>query len=555
MADSLTADLLNLLLQLNRQAYAQPPLDGWLRSVLELLRERFPAVMGVQVVQTIGNAAVIQAASGQVPNLPDDHIVLDAASPVTIALRTRERQIAADLRVYPVVYGDEAIGALIVYAQTVPDVLDDSLSIVAIQLGSALLQQTAMTPAGNPSPTGPLRRQLRLMRSLYEVTRATSSELAIEDVLFQAVKSLVETLNVEYATIQTYDLSGRVIRIAAEYPARGAVGTLLPLNSSQIAMGFVNNPQAPPFILADTQDPKLSPQLAEVIKRVNARSGIFIPMRTRGFLIGSITASTVTDLHVFTPEEVENLQAIAGQLAISIRNAQLFTELERRADQLEQIAELGRRTTSTLDQTAIFRVTASSLKTLLTFDRLSIALHLPGEDDLRLYLIDNDQVLPVVTLPFTQTGLRTVYDTGKPVAIDDISSSDYPDYRLLTRHAPPDGWESGPLMHSALIAPLSVSGRVIGTLNLTREQSGSYSASDMAVITQVSAQLAIALENARLYAQATDRIRTEELRNQLSAALNVGDMSTLVLETTQNIGQAIGARRARVRFNPLEDKE
>ena len=80
MADSLTADLLNLLLQMNRQAYAQPPLDGWLRSVLEILRERFPAVAGVQVVQAIGNIAIVQAASGQVPAITDEQIATQERS-------------------------------------------------------------------------------------------------------------------------------------------------------------------------------------------------------------------------------------------------------------------------------------------------------------------------------------------------------------------------------------------------------------------------------------------------------------------------------------------
>src|SRR5208337_569079 len=122
------------------------------------------------------------------------------------------------------------------------------------------------------------------------------------------------------------------------------------------------------------------------------------------------------------------------------------------------------------------------------FDRLSVALHWPGETDLRLYLIDNDQALPMVVLPFSQTALSAVFDSGHLLSIDDISTSEYPDYRLLSRYAPPDSWEQGPLMRSALISPLLVSGRVIGTLNLTREQSGAYNAPDMTIATQVSAQ-------------------------------------------------------------------
>ena len=555
MANSLTTDLFDVMQQVNRQAFSQPVMDGWLRSVLELLRERFPLVTGVQVVQPIGNMAMIQASSGQVPQpAAENRIALDDGSPVNAALSSGERQIAVDLRVYPIVYGGEVVGALIIYTANLPEALDEAFSILAVQLGPALLQHSTAGLVTPTSATGPLRRQLRLMRSLYEVTRVTSSELNITEALQRAAQSMVETLSVEYSTIQIYDIARNSVVIAADYPSRGAQGTILPARNP-ITSQFIDDPLTGPIVITDTQDPNADLDvMAEVIKRVQARSLIFVPMRAGGTLIGSITAITVTTVHVFTPEEIENVQAIAGQLAISIRNAQLFAELERRAAQLEQITELGRHLTSTLDQTAIFHIAASSLKTLLTFDRLSIALRSADENALLLYLIDGEQALPVVMLPFAQTALRTVFESAQQLTIDDISRSDYPDYRLLARHAPPDGWESGPLLHSALIVPLLINGRVIGTLNLTRETSGAYTAADIDLTTQIAAQFAIALENARLFSAANERIRTEALRNQLSVALNMADMATLVLETTQNIGQAVGARRARVRFNPPEDK-
>ncbi|MHB8626090.1 MAG: hypothetical protein ACYDBJ_04340 [Aggregatilineales bacterium] len=143
MSNSTTADWLALTLLLNRQAFRQPPVENWLHSFLEALSERIPAIDGIQVVQGIGNAAVTPASSGQVPPALNDQATFDADSPVTRALNTRERQIASDLRAYPILYGDDAIGVLVAYSPGLPSDTDDILSAIAAQLGPALAQQAS----------------------------------------------------------------------------------------------------------------------------------------------------------------------------------------------------------------------------------------------------------------------------------------------------------------------------------------------------------------------------------------------------------------------------
>jgi GAF domain-containing protein len=173
---------------------------------------------------------------------------------------------------------------------------------------------------------------------------------------------------------------------------------------------------------------------------------------------------------------------------------------------------------------------------------------------MHLYLIDQDQVFPPVTLPLDQVALSAVIETGIPTIVDDLSSSDRPDYQLSAGHTPPDEWETGPAMHTALIVPLLVGGRTIGTYNLTRRQSNAFTALDQSIVTQIAAPFAIALENARLFTQAAERVQTEQLRSQIGTGLNTGDLTTLVLETTQGIGRALNARRARIRFVPPSEE-
>jgi len=378
MSSSMVADWLALTHELNRQAFGQPPGEHWLHSFLETLRERIPAIGGIQVVQVTGNAVITQATSGTLRDGPNDLVTRDADSPVTRALESHQPQLGPDLRVYPIQYGADAIGALIVYTSGVPQEIDDTLSAIAIQLGPVFIREM----------------------------RDSSHE--------------------------------------------GGAG------------------------------------------------------------------------------------------------------------ELEQIAELSRRVMSTLDQTEIMRIVAAATPSIIAVDGISVALRWPGDQDMRLFLFDQGRVLPPIALPFESVALRASYESRTPSLINDLNGSDRPDYQILTRHALPDAWESGPTMRTAFIVPLLVGGRAIGTYNLTRRRTEAFTKLDQGLAVQIAAQLAIAVENSRLFGQAAERVQLEQLRNQIGTGVGAGDLTTVVLETMQGIGRALGARRARVRFMPpgeeIQDK-
>src|SRR5262249_43933674 len=143
-----------------------------------------------------------------------------------------------------------------------------------------------------------------------------------------------------------------------------------------------------------------------------------------------------------------------------------------------------------------------------------------------------------------QTALRTVIESMEPVVLDDISGSEYPDYRVLAQMG----------VRAAVIVPLVVGGRAIGTYNVLHNQPGSYSSIDLAVVEQVGNQLAIALENARLYTQAEQRVEIEQLMNRMSRSIDVhADMQGTLMATVQQIAEALKAKRARVRMQMPSD--
>src|SRR5215468_9898000 len=170
------SDLLSLSMQLNRQAFVRPPVEGWLNSFLAVLYERFSNqnVHRVQVVHVIGTVAVqIGSAGPQQNGGTDQQYTLEESSPIARAIRSHQMVAAPDMHVYPILVGDDPIGAMIAYSEAPGTDVDFAFGTLALQLGPAIMQQVKAPGA----QTGRLMRQIDLMRSLSEATQTVGVAL------------------------------------------------------------------------------------------------------------------------------------------------------------------------------------------------------------------------------------------------------------------------------------------------------------------------------------------------------------------------------------------
>ncbi len=527
-------DLLSLSMQLNRQAFASPPVEGWLNSFLSLLCERFAplSIRGIQAAQVIGNIAVQMARAGNVPAHAAEQYLLDEGSPITAALRNRQIASTPDARIAPIIVGDDAIGVLIGYTEQPNDIADQLLATFAIQLGPAIMQHLK-----TPGPqTGRLTRQIDMMRSLYEATKTVSSALESLEVLNRGARSLVETLHIDHVSITVSDQARSAANVVAEYPDNGHVGTKFQLHGYLLFEQLEQN-RGPIVVQNIDTDDRLGPN-RQLLQNLGVKRLVALPMQVQNELIGVVSIDSYYENRDLTPEELEGAMAITSQLAISVRNAQLFDEMKRRATQLERIADLSRRVTSTFDRLKIFQIAKEETQSLINANLISVAIRPSDETKLQLFILGESD--PTLTeFDAEKTGLRFAYNTMEPLVIDDISGSDYQDYKLLAQAG----------MRAIVIVPLVVGGRAIGTYNVAHREPGIYSSIDLAMLEQVGNQLAIALENARLFTQAAQRVEIEQLMNRLSGGMQGhGDLHGMLLGTVQEIASAIGAKRARIRL-------
>ncbi len=212
-------------------------------------------------------------------------------------------------------------------------------------------------------------------------------------------------------------------------------------------------------------------------------------------------------------------------LGLGIARRQLFNplrqraaDLQARAERLELISQVGRRTTTLLDLRELLQQAADLIR--VTFSYFSVGI----------FLAEGDQiVLRASTLPAARDeperlrlGLGkgitgTAASTGQPVYAPDVRRD--PRYLTLT---------GGVKTQSELAVPILRGGKVVGVLDLQSARVDGFSAADLATQQTIADQLSAAIENARLYSEARRRAERLALINRIAAAvgavLNLPDL-------------------------------
>jgi GAF domain-containing protein len=525
--------VLTLSNQLNRQAFARPPIEGWLDSFLQALCDRFTraSLRGVRVARVVGNTAIeIGRAGASLPQAAD-HYDLSVTPALADVIRSRRVMPVQGGRAYPIAKGSEGIGVLLAAIDQPDAMVEEALAALALQLGPALTQDTSV-----PGPqTGALNSQIAMLRTLHEITQSMSAALDTREVMSRAARSLVEMLRVDHVGIVMFDSTRRAGEVVAEYPDNGIAGLKVPV-SPEIYEEMARERQ--PIAIARIEDVANYGLDRAVFDAQGIRSIGFVPIFVQNELVGSVGFDIYYNEREFTGEELESAAAITAQLGISIHNAQLYSELRRQAEQRQHLAELSHRITSTFDRNTILQIADEETRKLIETDQVSVALRRADEALLQLFVLGEGE--PALTeFEAIQTALNLVCESPEPLVLEDISGSQYPDYHLLA--------QSG--VCSAVIMPLVVGGQTIGTYNVMHRQPGFYTPASLDVLEQIANQVAVALENARQYAETVKRAETELLMNRLSATIQGrGTLQEVLLSTVQEMAEALGARRARVRL-------
>jgi len=511
-----------------------------IEQTVKLIHEAFGYYhVGLFVLNQEGSLAMLKDAAGEAAASLKErefHTPLSGTTAVAAAIKQKQRQCIfswqeelddrgrtvqftydrlptrAEL-VIPLLVRDQVLGALDIHSTELDPFSEEDIHTLEGLVGNVanaldvarLLDDVQKRHQELTAAHSQTERRSRYLETTAELARTISSLADPQELLERAVELISQGLDLYHAGIFLVEEGGEWAVLAAANSEGGrqmmARGHKLRVGEQGI-VGWVTQSGQPRIALDVGGDAVYfdNPDLPET------RSEIALPLEVSGRMIGALDVQSKREA-AFSEEDIAVLQILADQVAIAIENARLFRETEQalqevQATQRHYVAQEWER--------------LSFQRTDLSAEYCSL-----GVPPLKM------DWTPEMKLALTQKA---------PVVLPDLSNVDWEGdgkgYAEEDADSPP--------ARAALAIPIKLRDEVIGVLDLQEAgESRDWSDEDISMATDVADQLALALENARLFEETRDRAQEMEGVNEVGRAI------TSMLDQREVIRQLVDITKRR----------
>lgn len=230
--------------------------------------------------------------------------------------------------------------------------------------------------------------------------------------------------------------------------------------------------------------------------------------------------------------QLRSVQAeLRRQEASATENAKLFAQANARLRELSALNKVSRAINTTLDLTELLQIALQQTVQVTDADTGSIMLLQPGTDTMRIAAAHglSGEIVDAAAVTVGIGVAGWVAKNRKPLLVPNVSSD--PRFHEAT---PRDE------IKSSMSVPILTKYDVLGVLNVARSSSNRpFSSQDLQLLTTLSGQISLAVENARLF-EAVSRRNEElstlmELSAQLNGTLNLREVTEIIVEQACSI--------------------
>ncbi len=447
--------------------------------------------------------------------------VLDAAHPIVVHDFNHSPYYKPDLVVgepiqsaaaFPLIAEGRKLGALTIgyfqhhaFAPDEMNAVERMANLVALSIGRLrLLGQT----------------QERLNHALVLNRLAERAALTLDSrqILQILADEAVAALGVREGTAWEHDAERGTLTLAAgQVPAAMADVMGMSIPTAQLPRIRDLGWERRPILIPNAQDDARLAPLQDLMRRFGMETLILAPMEAHGRMYG-LLALDGTGRPSLTDAEMDLLASIAHYGALALETANLYAETVGRQRLAETLREVGMALSSTLDYDEILDRILDGLARVVRCDAANIQLIQGGEARIiRGRGYEQFGVAPdmyTLSLPLEKAPLLTqMVETRRPAIVRDVLAE--------PRWYAPEAWQGrAPFCRSWMGAPIVIRDEVIGFINADSIAPNAYSEQDADTLALFAAQAGVALENARLYAEAQEQHSIAEALRQAAVALS-----------------------------------
>ncbi len=389
---------------------------------------------------------------------------------------------------------------------------------------------------------------------LYQASRAIANAELREDVvqamIDYAASAVVDKVMLITLLTSSWEDAEAVIEVSASW-GRGEFLDLKGLRFSRGQLPIWDQLSASEIIWSNDveNDHELDEATLLGCRTLDIASFVVVPLQTASRAIGAIMLAS-SEPRVHQDREIRIYQSLADQAAVQLENKRLYEQADRRARQLAISAEVSRAATQILNLDELF-------PRIVHLIRESF-----GYDHAQIFMIDDDGVNAVLqaatgeagrqmlairhSLPVgSQSVVGQATSTGKSFLVNDTLEAG-------AMHRPNPYL---PETRAELAIPLIVKGAIVGAIDVQSNQPGTFTVDDIQALESLSAQLAIAIDNAQLFDISQKRASDMSFLFDVTAAAAAPTSLVETLETVSTVlvRQMNGQETAIFLYSPLTD--
>ena len=368
-------------------------------------------------------------------------------------------------------------------------------------------------------------KRIKELESLRATLTDISAQLDLQQLLKEIMERALSLLDSTSGILGLYDEKQGMFKIAFSITdGKDLTNSTIPAGKG--LMGTVAKARKP---MALENYPAWPNHLEEHLS-LFPHAALEVPLFAGENFVGVLGIGDANPLRKYNGEDSRLLTMFAQQVTVALGNARLFTEAKQRAEEAETLRQASAIVASTLKQKQALHLILEQLSFVVPYDSASILLLKQGALELVEGRGFNENANPIglrIGLNLNQPGVY-VFKNKKPLVIQNMPEV-YPEFNDLN-----------PLpIRSWIGVPLIIHDRTIGILALDSLQENRYTENQAHLISAFADQVAISLENVRLYENAvksTNRLTTlYKLGQRISAHLRPEEVYHAIHRATKDL--------------------
>ncbi len=376
-----------------------------------------------------------------------------------------------------------------------------------------------------------LEQRNKELAALNVIAASINQTQNLDQALKIALSKIEVALGLQYSEIWLLDKQNNslVLRTHRGLPAE-FVQQVPSFKTGQGLAGTVAQTKRPLLITDLATNPQYLRQRA---RRYNLEGALGIPLLAQEQVVGVMNIF-FHKLPRISTETITNLEILGHLIGTTIENARLFEKLQQQTKELSALYETALATGSVLDTDILLHRLREQTQKSISPDALMVALYKRDTNQFEIALAcEREKIITPQTdsgYSFKKGGLFSeVMRSRQPLLVTDLQShyvSSAPE--LISR--PVRTW---------LGVPLIARNQIIGVVSIQSFKPYAFSQTERRFLEAIASQVAVALDNARLFE--SERRRRQEIevvqRSSLSliASLELPQVLEAILKATLNL--------------------